>query len=180
MTDDLAPPGVLRVDIAKHKRSPGTRYPLTGRFAGLEGMALPSVDVAATEFEVDLQLEMIGDQLSVAGSITADWEGLCRRCVETMNESSVSDVKEIFELDPSEGETYLRERDFADLRPMIIEAVSLSLPVVPLCREDCPGPDPTNFPSVAPAGEQAEKAPPADPRWAGLAALEFDDAADAG
>lgn len=178
------PPGRLRVDIARHKRKPGTRFPTQLRVEALEGMALPSVDVAATSVEVDLQLEMIGDQISAAGTLVAHWSGPCRRCVEPVEASVAIDVLEIFELAPVEGETYLRERDFADLRPMLTEAVALALPVVPLCRPDCVGPAPDRFPTVAvesaaassgaEAGDRVDPDRPVDPRWAALSGLGTD------
>lgn len=186
MTDDLAPSGALRVDITKHKRSPGTRYPLQLSVAAFDDIGLPSVDVEATQVDVDLELEMIGSQLSATGTISAQWEGPCRRCVDPMTGTSETTILEIFELEPVEGETYLRERDFVDLRPMIKETVMLSLPVVPLCREDCEGPAPERFGPLAtaddaPAGDGATppaepQSEPVDPRWAGLSDLTFSDA----
>ena len=61
--------------------------------------------------------------------------------------------------------------DSIDLGPAVHDAVVLALPLAPLCRPDCPGPDPDNFPVVT-ADEPLEK--PVDPRWAALAELDFD------
>lgn len=177
--DDL-PPGVLRVDITPHKRQPGTQRPMTGTVVGLEGMELPSVEVSATAVTLDLQLEIVGEQLSVSGAVSAVWSGPCRRCLDPMHETALVDIQEIFEFEPTEGETYKREKDFADLRPMIIESVVLALPVAPLCSEDCVGPAPESFPTTA-ASESADDSSESpesglgDPRWAALDALKFDE-----
>jgi uncharacterized protein len=49
----------------------------------------------------------------------------------------------------------------------------LALPLSPLCRPDCAGPDPERFPTVV---EQDEAAPPAaEPRWSALTELRFDE-----
>ena len=56
------------------------------------------------------------------------------------------------------------------------ELALLSLPLAPLCREDCVGPDIDRFPT-GPADDPDEDTaePPRDPRWAALDALTFDD-----
>ncbi len=66
--------------------------------------------------------------------------------------------------------------DEVDLERVVRDAVLLSLPLAPLCREDCPGPAPESFPARVAADplddEGAEPSP--DPRWAGLDQLKFD------
>jgi uncharacterized protein len=48
--------------------------------------------------------------------------------------------------------------------------------MAPLCSEDCPGPDPESHPvAVEEDGDRAMAAArPADPRWAALDELRFD------
>ncbi len=55
------------------------------------------------------------------------------------------------------------------------------LPLAPLCREDCAGPDPDRFPTTTEEAHEAELAaeaeaaePAPDPRWAGLDDLRFE------
>jgi uncharacterized protein len=45
------------------------------------------------------------------------------------------------------------------------------LPLAPLCRDDCRGPDPERFPALS---ESDEANPAIDPRWAALGELHFD------
>lgn len=68
------------------------------------------------------------------------------------------------------GELLAMDGDFVDLGPVVHDAVVLALPLAPLCREDCPGPDPAHFPVVT----ADPSAPPPDPRWSALAELRFD------
>ena len=81
----------------------------------------------------------------------------------------------LFEREPTEGETWPLGDDQIDLTPVVRELALLSLPLVPLCRDDCEGPDVERFPT-GPAEEPDEDAPPArDERWAALDALTFDE-----
>jgi uncharacterized protein len=86
------------------------------------------------------------------------------------------ELSEVFEPQPTPGETYPIDGDDLDLEPLVRDAVLLHLPLAPLCREDCRGPAPEVFPAVV-AGEGAEEpddGPPRDPRWAALDVLRGD------
>ena len=82
----------------------------------------------------------------------------------------------IFEVHPEEGETYPIDGDEVDLEPVVRDAALLSLPLAPLCREDCAGPAPDAFPAtVEGEDEPADGDEPArDPRWAALDELRFE------
>jgi uncharacterized protein len=82
-------------------------------------------------------------------------------------------VREVFESHPDpDGETYRLEHDRVDLEPMIRDATLLALPLAPLCRPDCPGPDPEH--PVVLEGSEEPTDTPVDPRWASLRDLRFD------
>ena len=59
--------------------------------------------------------------------------------------------------------------DAVELGPVVHDAAVLALPVAPLCREDCPGPDPEQFPVRT---EDGDEGPVEDPRWAALRELQ--------
>lgn len=164
----------LLVDVVEIQRRTGTRR-----------------DVAA-----DLELDdlvvgersIVDGKLSVAGVVEAATEGIvasgtvvgvsrapCRRCLEDVDEPFEVEFREIFERSPSEGETWPIEDERIDLTPVLRELAILSLPLAPLCRDDCEGPDVERFPT-GPAEEPDEAAPPPrDERWAALDALSFDE-----
>jgi uncharacterized protein len=121
----------------------------------------------------DLVLEAQGDTVTATGTVTAGWEGECRRCLEATGGVVSVEVSEVFEPVPVEGETYLLDPDRLDLAPALREALALALPLAPLCDEACAGPDPDAHP-VATASDDDQGEPPADPRWAALDALRFD------
>jgi len=61
---------------------------------------------------------------------------------------------------------------------MIREALVLSLPVAPLCSEDCVGPAPESFPAGTannPVAAESDAEPAGDPRWAALDGLTFEE-----
>jgi len=74
-----------------------------------------------------------------------------------------------------EGETYLLAENEVDLEPMVRETVLLNLPVAPLCSEDCAGPDPDRFPTTVVVEPDPDEPPPADPRWAALSEITFNE-----
>lgn len=91
------------------------------------------------------------------------------------------EIDEIFQIDAPEDSDLLDfDGDQIDLLPLVREAVLFSLPLAPLCREECAGPDPDRYPAQsfddfleAQAGQRA--AAGGDPRWAALDDLTFDD-----
>jgi uncharacterized protein len=125
----------------------------------------------------------------LTGTATAPWEGECRRCLTDVTGVVEVELREIFSNHPVEGETWPVDNDAIDLGPVLHDAVLLTLPLVPLCSDDCVGPDPERFPTLvegspealaaaaaaATEEDEAEPAsPPADPRWAALDDLKFD------
>ncbi len=167
----------LVVDITALKRKPGSRQHFEMSLPPLDGLVLASAEVQATALHLDLQLEVAGAELISQGSIGIDWTGPCRRCLEDQAGSTSVEVREIFQRKPVDGETYPLDENEADLEPMIREAVLLHLPVAPLCSEECAGPEPERFPTtvVVDPDPDDEPEPAADPRWAALSELTFDD-----
>jgi uncharacterized protein len=168
----------LVVGVTDLRRRPGTQRDLRVE-AVLEGLAvtgarIPDGDVVALVGVA----EAIEGGVAVRGAVTGRWVGACRRCLDEVSGALDAEVREIFEPHATEGETYPLEGDEIDLEPVVREAVLLALPLVPLCRESCPGPAPDAFPTGPAAedrdGEDDGDEPPRDPRWAALDELRFD------
>ena len=123
---------------------------------------------------VDVRLESVNEGVVATGTVTAPWEGLCRRCLEPVSGTLEAEVLEVFEAEPTEGETQLLDGDRIDLEPVAREAILLGLPMAPLCTEDCRGLCPTCGADLR-DGDCDCAPPPADPRWAGLEGLSFDE-----
>jgi uncharacterized protein len=123
---------------------------------------------------VDVRVESVNEGVVATGSVTAPWEGLCRRCLGPVDGTLRGDVLEVFEVEPTEGETLPLEGDRIDLEPVAREAILLGLPMAPLCREDCRGLCPTCGKDLD-EGDCGCAPATTDPRWAGLEGLSFDE-----
>jgi uncharacterized protein len=166
------------VGVAELRRRLGTRKPYHAQVV-LDGLEISTARVPeGGEIDVDVQLESISNGLVVGGTITAPWQGDCRRCLEPVEGLVETEVKEIFEREPTEGETYRLGDDEVHLEPMVRDAVLLALPLAPLCRPDCSGPAPEVFPTGVEddqAAADAETARLRGERWSALDELRFED-----
>ena len=166
---------MLRIGVTELRRRPGTQREVQVA-TPLEGLAITSAQVAPhTEVVVDAVLESIEGAVTISGNVRAPWVGECRRCLDPVEGQLDVVLSEVFEVHPTEGETYPIVGDEVDIEPVVRDAVLLHLPLAPLCRPDCPGPAPEEFPTVIEgdtAGDDGDHPP--DPRWAGLEQLKFD------
>ena len=159
----------LRIDVVELRRKPATRRSFQ-REATVPDLVVGSTFVPADEpVSVELELESVSNGVMVAGTIRAAWEGECRRCLEPVRGAVEVDVQELFADKGDPDEIYPVDGDEIDLRPMVRDAIVLNLPLAPLCRPDCLGPDPERFPALV------EGEGPVDRRWAGLSELRFND-----
>lgn len=165
----------LTVDITPLKRKPGTQHRFELSIPPPQGVVLETAEVRATELHLDLQIEGVGEEIVAQGQILVDWTGPCRRCLEDRDGTTTITLREVFQSRPVEGETYPLAENEVDLEPMVRETVLLNLPVAPLCREDCAGPDPDRFPTTVVVEPDPDEPPPADPRWAALSEITFDE-----
>jgi uncharacterized protein len=168
--------GLLQIGVADIRRHLGSRRPVKVS-APLDGLAISTSAVPdGALVEVDLELESISNGVVAEGVVRAPWAAECRRCLEPIEGVIESDVREIFERRPVDGETYpLSDDEVVDLEPMVRDAVLLSLPIAPLCSPDCRGPAPDTFPAAVGGEELAGDQPTApDPRWAALDQLRFE------
>ncbi len=160
----------LQVGVSELLRHPGSRKPFVTEEL-LDGLSTSTATVPeGSPVRVELILESLSTALTATGTVAVTWEGTCRRCLEPVEGDAQASVKEIFERQPVEGETYRLDGETADLEPLVRDAVLLALPLAPLCREDCPGPAPELFPTGPAPGSETRR----DPRWAALDELTFD------
>jgi uncharacterized protein len=161
----------LRIGVADLRRELGSRRELHRE------LRLDDLGVVATRVDPDadvvlhLLIEAFSGGIAVSGSVDVPWVGECRRCLEPVLGTTSQRLQEIFGGPEGDEDAYPMGQDEIDLEPMVRDVVAGALPLVPLCRPDCPGPAPEAFPTgTAEAGEA-----PADPRWAALDELTFED-----
>ena len=159
----------LRIDVVELRRKPATRRSFQ-REATVPDLVVGSTFVPEDEpVSVELDLESVSNGVMVAGTIRAPWEGECRRCLEPVRGAVEVEVQELFCDKGDLDEIYPIDGDEIDLRPMVRDAIVLNLPLAPLCRPECLGPDPDRYPAVT------LDEVPVDRRWAGLSELRFKD-----
>ena len=162
------------VNVADLVNRPGAR-----RRERVEGRLAAPVRVVDTELTaeipvvVDTLLEWVSDGLLATGTVEGSWEAPCRRCLKPAYGQLHVDFQELFEADPREGESYRLGHDFVDLEPLAHEALTLSLPLAPLCQEDCRGLCPTCGADLN-LGDCDCPPAEADLRWAALDVLRGD------
>ena len=95
---------------------------------------------AGSVAEADVTLEAFDGGVAVSGKVSGTWEGECRRCLCSLDGELVTEVREIFRRGGGEQEgTYPMGEDHVSLRDMVLDALFVALPLLPLCREDCQG-----------------------------------------
>ena len=127
------------------------------------------------EVELRLRLESVMEGVLVTGEFDVPVEGSCARCLEPIADTLHLDVQELYayagsttEETSEEDEVRRVDGDFLDLEPLVRDAVVLSLPLAPVCTEDCAG-------LCADCGQRLDDLPAdhhheiVDTRWAGLA-----------
>lgn len=180
-------PARLLVNVADLRRRLGQRRsePIEVHLARETVVAASTTDVPVTG---EVIVESIERGVSVRGGVRFGWEGECRRCLELTGGELDVDIDEIFQVGaPEDSELLDLVGDQLDLVPLVREAVVLSLPLAPLCRDACSGPDPDRYPAMTEASlaeaeaearaedEAAAGGPQRDPRWAALDQLQLGD-----
>ena len=96
---------------------------------------------------VDAVVRAAGGSLVADGRLQGRWAAECRRCLDEVVGELEAPLREVFEWEPTDGETWPINDQRIDLAPAVREAAMLALPLAPLCSEDCAGPVPDRFPT---------------------------------
>lgn len=158
------------VNVAELLRRPATRKEVS------VAVAAPAVNVIDThvpegaELTADLVLESMSPGITVTGTVRGPWESHCRRCLEPVGGVVETAVHEVYAHTPIDEDTFVFTGDQLDLGPLVVETVTVELPLAPLCRPDCAG----LCPECGANRNQADcghRPTAGDPRWAALDAF---------
>ena len=161
----------FRVSVADLRR-PGSMRDVEVA-APIQGIGNGAAEVpGTTPVDARFHLERVSDGVVVRGEIAAPWVGQCSRCLTAVGAEVRVRVDELFEEEPIEGETYRLDHDILDLEPMVRDALTLDLPLAPVCDAACLGLCPVcgidrNHGSCDCATDEP------DPRWAALRSLDL-------
>jgi uncharacterized protein len=164
----------LRCNVSDLLHHPAARREEHIEIPGSELGGVAGSRLSAAPLVVEVWLDRISDGIVVHGTVAGEYESECSRCLAPVRAHFETPVRELFERDVIEGETYPLEGEEVDLELPVRDTVLLDLPVAPLCREDCAGLCPVCGIDRNTATCDCDPNPP-DPRWDALRALTFDD-----
>ena len=150
-------------------------------------LTLSDITVDQTSpIEVDVIIEAVSDGVTAVGTVSARWRGPCHLCLDDVFGDVVAQVHEMFSDVPNDEDVYRLGRENIDLTPMVSDALLLEMPLLAKCPYGGAGvcskaPELAADSTDAVAEESEDPAassdsgPLADPRWAALDALNFDE-----
>ncbi|MEZ5281677.1 MAG: YceD family protein [Acidimicrobiales bacterium] len=149
----------------------------------LDGLAVADSRVdPSSPVVVDVEIESAAEGVTVAGAVEARWLGSCNLCLDEVSGELSAHVNELYADSPLDEETYKLDAETLDLGPLVNDAVLLELPVVVRCPfggighcDRVPEELARAAADAAQDDDSADERPLADPRWAALNALEFDE-----
>ena len=136
----------LVVDCVRLLGSSVDRIPVRRQWV-LDEAGVQGARVADGIVDLDLEVTAAGSSFVAAGRVTGEWAAECRRCLEEVRGRIDAPLREVFEWEPAEGESWPIVDQRIDLDPPVREAAMLALPLAPLCSPDCAGPVPDRFPT---------------------------------
>ncbi len=160
----------LRVNVADLLHRPASRREVSLELPpGLLGTPVARL-ADQPRARLSAVLERVPEGVVVRGRVEGRYESQCSRCLEPIGSELTCDVRELFEPDPIEGETYPLAHEEVDLELPVRDAVLVELPLAPLCSERCAGLCPV---CGANRNEVACDCDPTlpDPRWDALREL---------
>ena len=163
----------LTISVADILNRPGA-YRELQLDAQVPGVTTALARLAPDPAHAELKAESVVEGILVSGTVQADATLECARCLKGFEAELAVDVCELFVApgheDQADEDSYRVAGTDVDLEPMVRDALTLSLPLNPLCEENCKG-------LCARCGKDLSTGPcdcvqdEMDPRWAELSIL---------
>jgi uncharacterized protein len=128
---------------------------------------------AGSELEIDLRLESVHEGILATGEAFGRASGECGRCLDPIESDVEVDFQELFAYSGTSEDDFVVENEQIDLDQVIRDAVVLSLPLQPVCQQDCEGLCVTCGAKLSDDPQHAHEAA-IDPRWRWLQQLKED------
>ena len=166
----------FRINLHELPRRAGEMREYDLNFPAPEPIGIPLLEIRRDEpIEIHFRAESVDDGVLITGEVQSLASGECGRCLAAIDQEIVQKFQELFlyesrasDKNEDDDELFLLDGDVADIETAIRDAVILSMPVNPICSEDCEGLCPQ-------CGEKWAELPEdhghevVDPRWSGLA-----------
>jgi len=166
----------FRINLHELPRRAGEMREYTLNFPAPDSIGIPLLEIPKGEkLDISFRAESVDDGVLITGSISSIAKGECGRCLDPLAVEIDQKFQELFlyqsrvsENPDDDDELFTLDGDIADVEIPIRDAVILSMPINPLCADDCEG-------LCAGCGEKWRDLPDehsheaVDPRWTGLA-----------
>jgi uncharacterized protein len=163
----------LTVSVAEILGHPG-EYRDLKLAPSLEGVATALARLSRQPIDAELRAESVVEGVLLTGHVRGMSELTCARCLTDFREPLDLEVCELFASGAADvvadEDAYEISGDEIHLEPMLRDAITLALPLNPVCRPECRGLCATCGKDLA-AGDCECVEETVDPRWAELDAL---------
>lgn len=142
-----------------------------------EPIGIDVIAVPKGPLELDLKLESVAEGVLATGEFEVIAKGECIRCLDPVEIEINKSFQELYSYKPNpdlseeeQADQLLMDGDYIDLEPPIRDGIVLSLPINPVCTDECEGlcPECGLKWSELPMDHAHEQV---DPRWSGLKGL---------
>ncbi|MFM7860230.1 MAG: YceD family protein [Candidatus Nanopelagicaceae bacterium] len=142
-----------------------------------EPIGIDVIAVPKGPLELDLKLESVAEGVLATGEFEVIAKGECIRCLDPVEIEINKSFQELYSYKPNpdlseeeQADQLLMDGDYIDLELPIRDGIVLSLPINPVCTDECEGlcPECGLKWSELPMDHAHEQV---DPRWSGLKGL---------
>ena len=166
----------FRINLHELPRRAGEMREYDLSFPAPEPIGIPLLEIRREEpIEIHFRAESVDDGVLITGEVQSRASGECGRCLAAIDQEIDQKFQELFlyesrasDQNEDDDELFVLDGDVADIETAIRDAVILSMPINPLCSQDCEG-------LCSTCGEKWRDLPDdhshevVDPRWTGLA-----------
>jgi uncharacterized protein len=166
----------FRVNLHELPRRAGEMREYALNFPTPESIGIPLLEIPKGEIlDIKFRAESVDDGVLITGAISSTAKGECGRCLDPLVVEIRQNFQELFlyqsrvsENPEEDDDLFSLDGDIADIEIPIRDAVILSMPINPLCEDNCEG-------LCAGCGEkwsglaEDHSHESVDPRWTGLA-----------
>lgn len=123
----------MLIDISKIKGSTGDTLVID------TALDISELDPAFSDVKVEGKIKNIAGVLTIKATVTGTYTSVCDRCMEDASMKLEAKLDTIFDLNEAKDDSLTLENGKIDLIRTAYDALSLEIPMVILCKEDCKG-----------------------------------------
>ncbi len=100
---------------------------------------ISELDPAFSDVKVEGKIKNIAGVLTIKATVSGTYSAVCDRCVEDTSVKLEAKLDTIFDLNEAKDDSLTLENGKIDLIRTAYDALSLEIPMIILCKEDCKG-----------------------------------------